>query len=195
MTVLSTANFNIGELEVSHLTSTLQSESISWKTISLSRGLHRLKISGRILLENDADIKAWEAFWLSIQGKALPFTLDTGNDNTWSNPLFTPVTGAVSISTAGIIGQTQIVLTGNVTSVIAGSKFQIGQSTKVYTITEINKTTKAITFFPALRLAFPASTVLSSYVKPKMQMTKDETSINYGARGKEISFECVEVIE
>lgn len=193
MKTLSVADFYIGPLKVEHSTSTLISETISWKSHRLSRGLHRLIVSGDVMLANVDDTLAWEAFFLGIKGEAEAFILDcNANNDQWHNPFFTQVIGRHSLETKLNINQTKISLVGNMFGIKPGSKFQVGSQTKVFTITEISG--NQITFFPASRFEEAAGSTVTFDVKPKMYMDESKTSVQYGQRATKVSFKCVEVV-
>lgn len=193
MKTLSVADFAVSPLQVEHATSTLISETISWKSQRLSRGLHRLVISGDIMLYNDADTKAWEAFYLSLKGEAEPFILDCNTDNDqWHNPFFTRVSGRHTTETKLGINQSKIGLIGNMSGIKPGCKFQIGSQTKVFTITSVSG--NQIEFFPASRFDEPAGAIVTFNVKPKLYLSDSKSSVQYGERGTKVSFKCVEVM-
>ncbi|MGY3913775.1 hypothetical protein ACW5XW_24665, partial [Aeromonas piscicola] len=79
----SVDDFNIGELEITNLAPTLISETVSYKTVALSRGIHRLEVSGSIMLEDQDQVRKWQAFILGVLGRAMPWKLDTGADSSW----------------------------------------------------------------------------------------------------------------
>lgn len=190
--VLSVDDFNIGELEITHLAPTLISETVSYKTVALSRGIHRLEVSGSIMLEDQDQVRKWQAFVLGVQGRTLPFLLDTGADSSWHNPFYLNIRG-VALATSGGIGNT-LLNVNNTTQLKLGALVQIGDNLKTHVITDIQPTKNQITVFPPLPYAMPQGTSLKFDVKPLLRFDEDNFKVIYGSRGNVVKFKASEII-
>ncbi|WP_330544479.1 hypothetical protein V0242_11700 [Aeromonas hydrophila] len=192
MLILSTDDFEIQELKVEHETSTLASSTVSWKETVMGRGLHRINVSGQIMMKDQDDVQAWQGFILGLQGRVQPFILDTGSNNDWHNPFFNPIRGVTCVHQVGI-GVTKIGVT-NTNLMKVGMNLQLGDQKKVYYITAIDRASNQITIFPPNRYLTPQGSPLSFDVKPVLRLDEDKYAMTYGARGKNISFKATEVM-
>ncbi|MGY3913595.1 hypothetical protein ACW5XW_23955 [Aeromonas piscicola] len=190
--VLSVDDFNIGELEITNLAPTLISETVSYKTVAMSRGIHRLEVSGSIMLENQDQVRKWQAFILGVLGRAMPWKLDTGADSSWHNPFYLPVRG-VTLSTSGGIGNTKLTVS-QVNQMRLGALVQFGDNLKIHVITDIQQQNSQITIFPPLPYAMPQGTPLKFDVKPLLRFDEDNFKVIYGSRGNEVNFKASEAI-
>lgn len=192
MLILSTNDFDIQELKVEHETSTLSSETVSWKETVMGRGLHRIEVSGNIKMKDQDDVQAWQGFLLGLQGRAQPFILDTGSNNNWHNPFFNNIRGVTCVHQIGI-GVTKIGVT-NTNLMKVGMNLQLGDQKKVYYITGIDRASNQITIFPPNRYLTPQGSPLSFDVKPVLRLSEDKYSMIYGSRGRDVQFKAMEVM-
>lgn len=188
--ILSDRDFIISDISIKHITPNFFTESANFIGNSKSRGLHRLGIDFSVTLENSADTKKMEAFLLTIRGRLNPFYLQLSPED-FHNPLYTnsnPLIGS-DIS----IGQHSMVLSGISEVILAGSKFQFANDSKIYTTLNDGRNNAAVEFFPASRQAHAIKERLNFNPAPLVRLVDDHMEIKY-ERASAISFKTMEAL-
>ncbi|MGL6606589.1 hypothetical protein [Aeromonas hydrophila] len=173
--ILSNRDFLLSEVSLTEQAPNLYTESSNFTANARSRGLHRMGFKLSVYLETHDDVRRFRAFWLKARGRLNPFTLDLtpteGND--WYNPIYY-ATRNVILANPLSIGENNMVLSGISAPIPAGTLFQFGNDSKLYTLLNDAKANQSVDFFPGTRFAQQAGSTITTDCKPVVRLEDDK---------------------
>ncbi|MBY8157109.1 hypothetical protein [Vibrio fluvialis] len=191
MIELKDTDFIISDVTVSNLTPNFYNEAINGKGQALSRGMHRLGVKFKVTLEDQYDIKRFNALMLRIRGRLNPFYLSVSPDNSYNNPLYTE--GAAMLSHSVGIGQNKMMLATASGDFVAGSVFQFPNDDKIYTLLDDARPNREIEFFPASRFDHTEKEILNLNPRPLLRLSDDQYEIKL-ENATEYQFTAMEIL-
>jgi len=168
----------ISNVQVTHNMPSFNTESLSLKTNSRDRGLHRLEGSFDVTIQDLNSQKSLTAFLLKLRGRANKFYLDL--------PLHfkSELTINPTLSTAKGIGSTSITLFGVTDKIYAGSCFTLPNDSKIYHIVDSIDRDGSVEIYPALMQKQLVNSVVE-FTDPQITCRLDDElpTIDYSENG------------
>lgn len=168
----------ISNVQITHNMPSFNTESLSLKTKSRDRGLHRMEGSFDVTIQGLNAQKAWTAFLLKLRGRYNTFYLDLPHhfkSDIYKNPHL--------LSSEGI-GTTAINLGGIYSELFAGSCFTMLNDPKTYHILDNIYEDGSVDIYPALMKPQSENSVVE-FVDPKItcRLADDVPAIEYAENG------------
>ncbi|MDW2454082.1 hypothetical protein [Vibrio sp. 1249-1] len=168
----------ISNVQIKHNMPSFNTESISLKTRSRDRGLHRIEGSFDVSIQGLKAQKAWTAFMLKLRGRYNTFYLDLPmhfKSDIYRNP---------TLASPANIGANTINLGGLFTEISAGSCFTMLNDPKTYFVVDDVTRDGVVEIYPTL-MKEQLDTSPVEFVAPKITCRLDDQipTIDYSENG------------